>query len=135
MNNLKKFRRDYKLPRIEFVKFQLDQTINHTQKILNDTEITILSYIYCYGMDANDKIYKDRILTNMNSVINYVSKLTRAGYLIKEPALESTTVGKKGYSNIYLHPNLKITDEDFIQVSVVTLDHESDEVFHPHFRK
>lgn len=135
MNNLKKFRRDYKLPRIEFVKFQLDQTINHTQKILNDTEITILSYIYCYGMDANDKIYKDRILTNMNSVINYVSKLTRAGYLIKEPAIESTGVGKKGYSNIYLNPNLRITDEDFIQVSVVTLDHESDEVFHPHFRK
>ena len=132
---MKKFKREYNLPKIEFIKFQLDQTINHTQNLLNSTEITILAYVYCYGIEAKDKLFQDRILTNLNSIINYLSKLTVRGYLIKEPAKEAEHIGNKGYSSIKLNPNLMITDENFIQVSVVQLDSNSDEVYHPHFRK
>lgn len=132
---MKKFKRDYKLPKIEFIKFQLDQTINHSQKLLNDTELTILSYVHCYGMNCKDRLFNDRILTNVNSIINYLSKLTIRGYIVKEVASDAPHRGKKGYSDISLNPNLQITEEDFIQVSVVQLDPDSDEVYHPHFRK
>lgn len=131
---MKKVAREYNLPKIEFVKFQLESAINHTHKLLNDTEITILAYVYHYGKDAKNRIHQDRILTNENSVKNYIARLTVNGYIIKEPAIESSHRGNKGYSNLLLNPNLKILDEDFIQVAIVKLNN-SDTVYHHNFRK
>lgn len=132
---MKKLYRSYKLPKIEFIKCQLDQIINFEQTILNQTEITVLAYVYCFGIDAKDKLFQDRILTNAGSVPNYISRLTRLGYLVKEENSEATHRGKKGYSDIYINPDFKILDENFIQVSVIEIDPDSDMVYHPNFRR
>jgi len=132
---MKKFKRDYRLSKTEFIKFQLDQTINHSTNLLNQTEITVLAYVYIHGVNAAQELLKDRILTNSTSIINYISRLTRAGYLIKEPKLEADHRGKKGYSDISINPDIVISEDGFIQVSVVTLDPDSDQVYHPNFRK
>ncbi|MBK8156848.1 MAG: hypothetical protein IPK55_13095 [Streptococcus sp.] len=73
------------MSKTEFIKFQLDQTINHSTNLLNQTEITVLAYVYTHGVNAAQELLNDRILTNSTSIINYISRLTRAGYLIKEP--------------------------------------------------
>jgi DNA-binding MarR family transcriptional regulator len=133
---MKKFKREYRLSKVEFIKFQLDQSINHTSTKLTNTDLIILTYVYLYNLDCHKRLLEDRILTNPNSVINYLAKLTRAGYIVKEE--DTTDVkhrGKRAYSSIKLNPSIMLTEEDFIQVSVVTLDESSDKVYHPNFRR
>lgn len=132
---MKKFKREYKLSKIEFIKFQLNQIINHQLTVLHDTDITILAYIYMYGLEATDKILEHRILTSPMSVSNYLSRLTKAGYIVKTPKTQAEHKGHKGYSDLSLSPNLLIIEEDFIQIDIVSLDKESDEVYHRHYQK
>ena len=132
---MKKLFKEYKLSKIEFIKFQLHGIINHSIPILNATELLTLAYIHVYNVDAPQKLLEDRIFTNSNSVTNYISKLTRSGYVMKETDEESKGVGKKPYSSIYLNPNIKIEEEDFIQVLSVKVDDTSQVVHHPYYRK
>lgn len=138
---MKKFYREYTLPKIEFIKFQLDQIINFKNNILNQTEITVLAYVYLYGVNAQNKILEDRILTNVNSIINYISRLNIQGYIIKERLQEELIEegdkkpGKKPYTSLKLNSQITIVEEDYIQISNVKLDTDSDQVYHPNFRK
>lgn len=135
---MEKVLRTFNLSKIEFIKYQLDKIINHSINILNQTEITVLAYVYIYGVSAQQKLLEDRILTNVNSVINYIARLTKSGFLIKEreetEELEKKP-GKKAYTSLTLNSKIEIYDTDFIEVSMVKLDNNSDTVYHPHFRK
>lgn len=116
-------KKEYHLPPIEFVKFQLNNIINFPIPVLNDTNITILAYIYYHGPDAKRKIVEDRILTSNNSCINYIGTLTAQRYLIRTD------------NGVELNPRLFIQDADYIQVNVVKIDTTSNEVYHPYYKK
>lgn len=123
MSDVLKFRRTYTLSPVEFIKFQLNQAINFPIPNLNETDITILAYIYLYKLDAKDKIVKDRILTSITSCHNYFVKLKHMQYILKT---------EEGY---VLNPQLKIIDESFIQINDVNLDLSNSNVNHPYFKK
>lgn len=115
------FKREYNLPTLEFVKYQLNRSINVPVPSLNDTDITVLAYVYVYGDDTHDKIIEHRILTSRNSCVNYIVKFKRMGYVIKDE------------QGLRLQPNLKITNEPFTEVSIVKPTDE-ERVFHPFFQ-
>jgi hypothetical protein len=121
---VKKLFKEYHLPPIEFVKFQLNQSINFPIPLLNDTIITILAYVYYYGPSAKDKIVGDRILTSKNSCINYISTLIAQGYLVRN---DDKTVS--------LNPKLLILDSDYMQINLVKLDTSKNEVYHPYYKR
>lgn len=123
-------KRTYTLSPIEFYRFQLDQIINSKYDILNSTQITILAYIKVYGLKASDMILKDRILTSYNSVKNYFTWLNSKGYIFKEQGEKKNT-----YINIGVNPKIKLEDSDFVQLTEIKLNAESEEVYHPNFRK
>lgn len=132
---MKKLFKEYKLSKIEFIKFQLHGIINHSIPVLNDTELLTLAYIHLYNIEAPRKLLEDRIFTNSNSITNYISKLTRFGYVLKEKDEESKGVGKKPYGKIFLNPQINLEEEDFIQVLHIKLDETSEVVHHPYYRK
>lgn len=132
---MEKVLRTFSLSKIEFIKYQLDKIINHSINKLNQTEITVIAYVYIYGVDAQQKLLDDRILTNINSVINYIARLTKSGFLIKEREGAEKKPGKKAYTSLTINPQIEIYDTDFIEVSMVKLDNDSDLVYHPYFRK
>jgi hypothetical protein len=115
------YKREYKLPKIEFYKYQLNRSINCPEPVLNETDITILAYIYVYGNRTTDMIIRDRILTSRNSCVNYIVKLKKLNYAVKDPDLK-------------LNPNLQISDTDYIEVVTI---HKTDEekVYHPYYRQ
>ena len=115
------FKREYILPKIEFYKYQLNRSINCPVPVLNDTDITILAYIYVYGDKTTDMIIRDRILTSRNSCVNYIVKLKKMGYAEKIDTLK-------------LNPYLKISDEDFVEIVKVIVTDEK-KVYHPYFRE
>lgn len=122
---VKKLVKEYHLPPIEFVKFQLNQSINFPIPLLNDTIITILAYVHYHGPDAKKKIVEDRILTSTNSCINYISTLIHQGYLHRLDDKKT----------VILNPKILILDSDYIQVNVVKLDETKNEVYHPYYKK
>lgn len=122
-SEIKKLMREYRLPPIEFVKFQLYQAINFPIPVLNETNITILAYIYYYGPEAKRKIVEDRILTSNNSCVNYIGTLITQNYL------------QRVNGEVILNPKILIQNEDFIQVNVVRIDTSKDEVYHPYYKK
>jgi len=126
-------KRSYTLSSIEFYKFQLNQIINSKVNQLNDTDLTILAYIHIFGKNSTEVILRDRILTNLNSVRNYISRLTKRGYLHK--VYEDDPSKKHSYTDIILNPKIKLLSQNYVQVSVVQLDPESDEVYHVNYRK
>ena len=121
--DLKKVYREYHLPPIEFIKFQLNQSINVPVPLLNETNLTILAYVYYYGPDAKKKIVEERILSSSNSCINYFGTLVAQQYLIREDG------------EIKLNPKILILDADYIQVNMVKLDSSKYEVYHPYYKK
>lgn len=116
------FKRTYLLPKIEFIKFQLNQSINVPILVLNDTNLTIMAYIHEYGAEAKHKIIQERILTSVNSCVNYFSQLKALGYIIQEG---------KTYK---LNPKLYICPTDFTQISQVQIDTSKNEVYHVYYK-
>ena len=116
------FKRTYCLPKIEFIKFQLNQSINVPILVLNDTNLTILAYIYVYGKDAKSMIVGHRILTNVNSCVNYFSQLKAQGYIIQEDKV------------YYLNPKIYICTENYTQITQVEIDHTKNEVYHVYYK-
>ena len=45
----KKLFKEFVLPPIEFIKYQLNFIINVPIYVLNDTNLTVLAYVYMYG--------------------------------------------------------------------------------------
>lgn len=121
----KKLFKEFVLPPIEFIKYQLNFIINVPIYVLNDTNLTVLAYVYMYGSKAKNKIVSDRILMSFNSCVNYMSTLKRQGYLIADPE------NKTGF---VLNPKLKILDEDYTQLIIVRKDQTTNEVYHRHFK-
>lgn len=125
---MQKIKREYKLSPIEFYRFQLNNIINGGLPTLSQTDITILAYIYIHGIDSQHLLLTDRIFTHPKSVTNAISSLIQRGYIIK-------TQIEKGRNTLTLNPNIKLLSEDFIQISIVTLDPNSEEVYHKYYRK
>lgn len=115
-------KKEYKLSPVEFIKFQLNMSINVPEPVLNETDITVLSYIYLYGAEAKNEIFKHKILTSMNSCYNYFSRLKNMGYLVK---LE------EGY---FLNPEIIIVNDSFIMACSVSLNSADNTVFHPYYK-
>lgn len=115
--------KEYRLPPIEFIKFQLNQAINVPIPLLNETNLTILAYVYYYGPEAKKKIVEERILSSTNSCINYFGTLIAQGYLIRDE------------TEVKLNPKILIQDADYIQINVVKLDNTKYEVYHPYYKK
>ena len=127
-------KREYKLSPIEFVKFQLNEIINSTVDYLSSTDITLLSYIFWYKDDATDALVRDRIFTNPASVTNSITRLSKQGYLLKEEKPKTGQKGKSGY-RVFLNPKIEIITENFTQVTILTIDTESKDVYHKYFKK
>ena len=64
---------------VELIKFQLRYILQGFA--VNETELTILSYIYLYGYDI-DRIVKDGVLSSIKSVENYISKFRKNKIII-----------------------------------------------------
>lgn len=128
---MEKFKREYSLSPIEFVKYQLNQSINFPEPVLNETDITILAYVYAYGGGAKKQILKDRILTSPNSFVNYISKLKNMNYILRV----DEKVNPRNPRPPQLNPNLIILKESYIQINIIKLDPSNAEVFHPYYQK
>ncbi len=128
---MEKYKREYSLSPIEFIKYQLNQSINFPEPVLNETDITILAYVHAYSGQAKGQILKDRILTSPNSFVNYISKLKNMGYLLKT----DEKVNPRNPKPPQLNPNLLIVGESFIQVTIVKLDPSNAQVYHPYYQK
>lgn len=120
---MEKIIRRYFLSPVEFIKFQLTQAINWPYQNLNETDITILAYIYLYSSKSKSQIVADRILTSMSSCHNYFVKLKQMEYIVKT---------KDGY---ILNPKIVILSEDFLLISEVKVDKDNNKVNHPYFQK
>ena len=125
MNELKKLKREYVLPPIEHIKFQLNQSINVPMPVLNDTNLTVLAYVHFYKGEAKKMLVSDRIISTTNSANNYFSTLRSMGYI----------QGYDNEGNLQLNPKILIMDEDYIQVTIVRRDNTKHEVYHPYFSK
>ena len=124
------YQREFKLSPVEFVKFQLYNSINLPIPILNETDITVLAYIHLYGNDSKKKIVDHRIFTSVSSFTNYVSRLRSMGYIEADP----TKGRSKERKPLRLNPNLVIVPNDHILLSKVHLDTNSDKVNHPYYK-
>ena len=60
----------------ELVKHQL-QWILHNVIKLNDTDLTVLAYVFLHGRASVDKIVEDGVLTNSKTVENYISRFRK----------------------------------------------------------
>ena len=123
------YQREFNLSPIEFIKFQLYNSINLPSPILNETDVTVLAYIHLYGNNAKKKIVEHRIFTNVNSFTNYVSRLRSMEYVEPDP----TQGRSKERKPLRLNPNIVILDHSHILVTKINLDPTSDKVNHPYF--
>lgn len=124
------YQREFKLSPIEFVKFQLYNSINLPTPLLNETDVTVLAYIYLYGNAAKKKIIDHRILTNVNSFTNYVSRLRSMDYI--EP--DNVKGRSKDRKPLKLNPNIIIVNESHVQITKIELDNTSSKVNHPYYK-
>ncbi len=119
---MKVYKKEYSLSPVEFIKLQLYFLINVPVPILNETDITVLAYVHVYKEQARDKIFRDRILTSINSCYNYFSKLKSMNYLEK----------KEDY--FVLNPQMVIEDENFVQIFDIKKDESKSNVNHPYYQ-
>lgn len=124
------YQREFNLSPIEFVKFQLYNSINLPSPILNETDVTVLAYIHLYGNEAKKKIVEHRIFTNVNSFTNYVSRLRAMGYVEPDP----TQGRSKERKPLRLNPDIILVDHSHILLSKINLDPSSNKVNHPYFK-
>jgi len=125
-----KLKQELSLSPIEFIKFQLNQAINTPASVLNDTDITILAYVYLYGKDAKITCLKHQILTSSNSFINYISKLKNLGYLERQEG----KINPRNPIPPKLNKNIQISDNSFILVSIIHKDDQNVKVYHPYHK-
>ena len=119
---MKVVKRSYELSPVEFYRYQLEEIINFKYKRLTHTDITLMAYLKVFDKDYENSLMRDRIFTNPLSIKNTVSKLKKAGYLIKGDALT-------------LNPKISLQNEDFVQVTTFTRNDSLTEVFHKYYQK
>lgn len=123
------YQREFNLSPIEFIKFQLYNSINLPRPVLNESDVTVLAYIHLYGNDAKRKIVEHRIFTNVNSFTNYVSRLRSMGYVEPDP----TQGRSKDRQPLKLNPDIILVDTSHVLLTKINLDKNSNQVNHPYF--
>ena len=76
---------------VEYIKFQVRHTV---PLALNDTDLTLIAYIFLYKEDAQAKFLDDGHSKSEKSVENYISRFRKIGLVVDK---------------ISLHPNLYIS--------------------------
>lgn len=114
------FKREYSLGKVEFIKYQLNQSINVPEPTLNETYLTVLAYIYVYKEQAKDRLLQDKILTSMNSIVNYIGFLKKLSYI--DPVTK------------LLNPKIMLAESDFVIINTVKLDTTNEKVYHPYYK-
>lgn len=118
-DNYKLFKRDFKVSPVEFYRIQLTLICPD----VTDTKLTVLSYLYHYGYKVGfSKLLEDRIVTSKASLFNVISHLRKDGLIIGHE------------EEIKLVEDIKLYDEDQIQLIYLTKDPDNDEVKHRYFR-
>lgn len=121
------YQKTYRLPIVEFYKFQLNISINLPVHVLNDTDVTILAYVVVYGEEAKRKIVEDRILTSPFGCLNYLRTLCDMNYLVKE-------VHKGRAATYKINPKILLINEPFKMILSVEPNIEDHANFHRFYK-
>jgi hypothetical protein len=108
----KLLQRKFRVSPVEFYRIQLGFIIPEC----NNTKLTILSYVHHYGYtEAIKKVYEHKVLTSMDSIKNYLSKLRAESYLI-------------GYEpDVKLNEEIKLENQNNITLLILEKDENLDE--------
>lgn len=87
-----------KLSKEELVAFQLNYILRKMK--LNETQLRVLAYVYLYGHDTADRLYREGFTKSARSVYNSISDFRKL----------KLVVGKGEETR--LHPNIKVYLED-----------------------
>lgn len=95
---------------VDYVKFQ----VRHTMFLhLNDTDITLIAYLFLYKDDAQAKFLDDGHSKSEKSVENYISRFRRIGLVteksILHPGLYLTTDASNHIYTFEVYENLEIS--------------------------
>lgn len=118
-DDYKLFKREFKVSPVEFYRMQLTLICPD----ITDTKLTVLSYLYHYGYKVGfAKLLEDRIVTSKPSLFNVISHLRKDGLI----------TGRE--EEIKLVDEIKLYDENQIQLIYLIKDPDNDEVKHRYFR-
>ncbi len=115
----KLFQRNFTVNPVEFYRIQLGFII----PTINNTKLTILAYIACYGYkEGKKRILEDGIVTTPNSLYNFVSQMRTQGLLV-------------GYKDdIQLVEEIKLCDENHVTLLTLIKDETKNEIGHRYFK-
>ena len=119
---MKTVKRENSYSPAEFYRRQLEEIINFKNRILTESDVTLMAYLKVHEYNYSSALLKDRIFTNASSIKNTVAKLTKLGFLVKDDGLK-------------INPKIKLQEEDFVLISIYKVDTTQEEVYHKYYRK